>query len=667
MVITFFFITASTAKSKHQLYLKMRKVLLISLLFTSILGFSQETVEEYTLKFESAKSDSLKAAYAKKIASKYYMVDNDQCIKFARIAADYYTLLNDDENKGHALQYLGFALEQSGKNDEGLKAQQESIRLLVKAGKYKLALASYSGASYCLEKQGRFNEALKYVLESLELIDKHNLPDENKAKNLVDLGRIYRINRQEQKAIEVYNQALMISFKEGDHKTAGVILMNIGNVYTQLEDFSHALEYHKKALVETKLCDCKGRMTQVWSNIGFTQFQLTRPDSVRFAARNAEKYLVDKNDLNAKTDIHLLHGLASFAEEDYKGSLPHLEKALALAKKNQNSQKVMMVKSVLEHCYLNLEEPEKAKAVVTSALSEKDSIYSDQMAKEIAALEIEYETKLKEKELAELNKQNALKQEYIEKIKRRNNGLIALFILSLILAVLSLFLLRKSRHTSKDLQIKLVELDKLYQQKKLLLKEIHHRVKNNLQTVSSLLNLQTRATNDVEVKKAMMEGQSRLKSISLLHQKLYQHEQLTKIEMDDYIHDLSTYIIKNFNQFDKDISLKTFANGLALDLDTAIPLGLILNELITNSIKYSFEKSKQGEIEVMITKLNDDNEYELHVSNNGLGLPENLDIDSLKSMGLKLVKSLSRQIHGSFKAFTDDKAHFVINFKETIS
>jgi len=137
--------------------------------------------------------------------------------------------------------------------------------------------------------------------------------------------------------------------------------------------------------------------------------------------------------------------------------------------------------------------------------------------------------------------------------------------------------------------------------------------------------------------------------------------------MDDYINDLAQYIIKNFNNLNKKIDLKTNAESIVLDLDTAIPLGLILNELITNSIKYSFAEVDEGEIEVTIKRLNNQNDYQLKVSDNGAGLPQSLEIEKLPSMGLKLVKSLSRQIHGSFETMVDAKAHFIVKFTETIN
>ncbi len=644
--------------------LKIFFILTLTALFQ--LGKTQSTIEGLTDTLKIAKTDSARGAICRKISLKYYAKDNLKSIAYAEKSNSYFIKANDKNGQGLALQMLGFALETLGNNLEGVKTFKESIRLLEESENYNAAVVSYSGAAYCLEKEGRINEALELVIRSLEVIDEHKLPDAQKAKNLVDLGRVYRESNQLQKSIDTYNEALKISLKEEDHSTAGVLLMNIGNVYTQKEEFEKALEYHKKSLKETEQCDCSNRKSNIWSNIGFAYYYLKNGEKVIEAANNAEKALGDNTGLGVEADIELLKGMGYQLSNNHIEAIKHLEKSLTLVQANNFREKLVRVSSILGKSYAATGNSEKLEELLVTALVTKDSSYNQDMAISIAEMEIRYESELKEQKLAEADAQNLLKEKYISEVKLRNNWLILLLIVGLSLAVSSFWLLQRSRKSAKELTEKNTELATLLEQKKILLKEIHHRVKNNLQTVSSLLNLQTRSSDNPIVKKAMVEGQTRLKSISLLHQKLYQHDELTKIEMDDYINDLAQYIIKNFNLLNKHISLKTDANQIALDLDTAIPLGLILNELITNTIKHSFKDIDEGEIEVSITRLDTDKHFELKVSNNGEGLSNDIDIDKLPSMGLKLVKSLSRQIHGNFNAYIDDKANFVVQFTETI-
>ncbi len=646
--------------------MRLKILFILSLIAFLQVGKAQSTIKGLTDTLKIVKTDSARGAICRKLSLKFYANNNSKAKEYAEKANAYFIKANDKNGQGLALQMLGFILEMMGNNIEGLEAQKKSIQLLEESGNYKASVISYSGAAYCLEKEGRIDEALKLVIRSLEVIDEQKLPDAQKAKNLVDLGRVYRENNQLQKSIDTYNQALRISIKEEDHATAGILYMNIGNVYTQKEEFEKALEYFKNALIETELCECKNRISAVWSNIGFTYYHLKNAEKAIEAAKNAEKALPDNTGLGAEADVELLKGMGYQLKNDHANAIKHLEKALILVQENNFKEKLVRVSSILGQSYAATGNSEKLEELLVTAIATKDSSYNQDMAKSIAEMEIRYETELKEQKLAEADAQNLLKEKYITDIKIRNNWLIALLIVGLLLAASSFWLLQRSRKSAKELTEKNTELAALLEQKKILLKEIHHRVKNNLQTVSSLLNLQTRSSDNPIVKKAMVEGQTRLKSISLLHQKLYQHDELTKIEMDDYINDLAQYIIKNFNLLNKHISLKTDANQIALDLDTAIPLGLILNELITNTIKHSFKYIEKGEIEVSITRLDADKHFELKVSNNGEGLSNEIDIDKLPSMGLKLVKSLSRQIHGSFDTFMDERANFVVLFTETI-
>lgn len=646
--------------------MRLKIFFILSLIALFQLSGAQSTVEGLTDTLRIAKTDSARGEICRKLSLKFYAKDNSKAKEYAEKSNAFFIKANNKNGQGLALQILGFILEMMGNNIEGLEVQKKSIRLLEESGNYKASVISYSGAAYCLEKEGRIDEALKLVIRSLEVIDEHKLPDAQKAKNLVDLGRVYRESNQLQKSIDTYNEALKISIKEEDHATAGVLLMNIGNVYTQKEEFEKAIEYHKKSLKENEQCDCSNRKSNIWSNIGFAYYHLKNGEKVIEAANNAEKTLADNVGLGALADVELLKGMGYQLKDEHEEAIKHLEKALSLVQENNFKEKLVRVSSILGQSYAATGNSKRLEELLITAIATKDSSYNQDMAKSIAEMEIRYESELKEQKLAEADAQNLLKEKYISEVKLRNNWLIVLLILGLSLAASSFWLQQRSRKSAKELTEKNTELATLLEQKKILLKEIHHRVKNNLQTVSSLLNLQTRSSDSPIVKKAMIEGQTRLKSISLLHQKQYQHDELTKIEMDNYIFDLAQYIIKNFNLLNKHISLKTSANNIALDLDTAIPLGLILNELITNTIKHSFKDIEEGEIEVSIKRLDKDKHFELKVSNNGVGLPNDIDIETLPSMGLKLVKSLSRQIHGSFNAFVDVKANFVVQFTETI-
>ena len=212
------------------------------------------------------------------------------------------------------------------------------------------------------------------------------------------------------------------------------------------------------------------------------------------------------------------------------------------------------------------------------------------------------------------------------------------------------------------------EIKRSLKEKETLLKEIHHRVKNNLTVISSLLNLQSRYIKDKDDLMMFKESQSRAKSMALIHQKLYATTDLKRIDFGDYI---STLAHEMFNTYVSDsgkIELDLNVEDVMLDIDTAIPLGLILNELLTNSLKYAFPAStidstyKKGHIRVGLVKNN--NVYTLSVEDDGIGFPEDIDLENTNSLGLRLINTLTEQIKGKIYLKSGDGTSFKIEFKD---
>ena len=200
-------------------------------------------------------------------------------------------------------------------------------------------------------------------------------------------------------------------------------------------------------------------------------------------------------------------------------------------------------------------------------------------------------------------------------------------------------------------------------EKETLLREIHHRVKNNLQIISSLLNIQSDNVTDPTVLSSIKEGQSRVQAMSLIHQNLYQSEHLSNVDIENYLKELVVYLSEMFAGQNKDIEIVVDANKIEFDIDTAIPLGLIVNELVSNAYKYAFDNQQKGKVQIGIKAIND-TDYELNVKDDGKGLPDDFDPTKSKSLGLKLVKILSKQLRGKFKSSSSNGAVFVVTFKD---
>jgi PAS domain S-box-containing protein len=206
------------------------------------------------------------------------------------------------------------------------------------------------------------------------------------------------------------------------------------------------------------------------------------------------------------------------------------------------------------------------------------------------------------------------------------------------------------------------ELKNSLNEKNVLIKEIHHRVKNNLMIISSLLNLQSEYVKDKEDLELFRESQTRAKSMALIHERLYKSEDLKTIDFANYIRFLVKDLLTTYKKEKNKVDLKLDLENINLDINTAIPLGLIVNELVSNSMKHAFPDDINGTIQIIL-KLKDD-KYILAVADNGVGVPEKLDFRNTDSLGLQLVTSLTKQIGGKIELNKVNGSEFKITFTE---
>jgi PAS domain S-box-containing protein len=199
-------------------------------------------------------------------------------------------------------------------------------------------------------------------------------------------------------------------------------------------------------------------------------------------------------------------------------------------------------------------------------------------------------------------------------------------------------------------------------EKEVLLKEIHHRVKNNLQVISSLMNLQANQLRDKEIVEAFRDSQARVKAMSLVHERLYQSSDLAQIDFAGYVRDVTNHLLRSYQNGRHPVRLKVDVEPVSLNIDTAIPCALIINELVSNSLKYAFPNGQSGEIQVSMNHT-DTNDLNLRISDNGVGFPETLFWRNSDSLGLQLVRNLTDQLNGSIKCHLQQGAQFDIRFR----
>ena len=199
-------------------------------------------------------------------------------------------------------------------------------------------------------------------------------------------------------------------------------------------------------------------------------------------------------------------------------------------------------------------------------------------------------------------------------------------------------------------------------EKEVLLREIHHRVKNNMQVISSLLNLQSRNIEDPRLRKMFLESQSRVRAMALIHEVLYGSDDLSRIDLEDYISKLANNLFRMYGADTSRIRLEVAAEGVTLAIDDTVPCGLVISELLSNSLKYAFPDGRSGEIGIHAV-MTDDDRIMLTVRDNGVGIPDDVDIRNTESMGMGLVTGLvENQLGGRLELDRSDGTGFTIVF-----
>ena len=210
------------------------------------------------------------------------------------------------------------------------------------------------------------------------------------------------------------------------------------------------------------------------------------------------------------------------------------------------------------------------------------------------------------------------------------------------------------RITEEQLQVSLNE-------KEVLLKEIHHRVKNNLQVITSMLKLQSSQVDDPAVQIALQDSQNRVQSMALIHEKLYQSADLGVIDFAGYLESLANFLLRSYNPGEKQVCLRVEVQPVGLGIDAAVPCGLIVNELVSNALKHAFPNGNGGEVTIQLSS-QENGQVELSIADNGVGLPENVDLENTPSLGLQLVNALVGQLEGSLELRRDQGTQYTLRF-----
>jgi two-component sensor histidine kinase len=444
---------------------------------------------------------------------------------------------------------------------------------------------------------------------------------------------------------KIANKNLATYFKAMSH-------LLIGETYIEKKNYNLAKHYLSLAFNNKEYILDSHAEAELSCTIGDVHYHQNQNDSaIYYFSKSAQLHKKNKSLINLRL-AYLGLGKTYFQMKKYNSAKLYLLKAGNTEILDVDIKILSEVSELLSKIYSMENDYKRAYKYHQIFKEASDELFNNEKIKNITRLELEYDLINKQREFEHIRKQEAIT--FNAKLKQNRmsrNFAAAGFLLSLLIAIFAY----------RNYKIK----QKANNEKETLLREIHHRVKNNLQIISSMLSLQSNYIIDKNVLNAINESQGRVKSMALIHQMLYQNDKFSSIDIKEYIVQLCNAISSTFTLNGKKVNINYDIDNIMMDIDTAVPLGLIINELVTNSFKYAFKNKNDGMIVVSFKKEQTGN-YCLKIADNGIGFNKDKLLGNKKSFGLSMVNILTRQLKGEIKQENKKGTTHIIQFSEVL-
>nr|MBI1229478.1 tetratricopeptide repeat protein [Cytophagales bacterium] len=503
------------------------------------------------------------------------------------------------------LTNLGYVYERRGELSKAFEYASKTLELGEKYGDLKAVAMAYSDMSNLFWKQGRFNKGVEFGLKSIAIFEERGLNDLDFDFTLHIIGNnLMDLHRYEQ-ALTYFERSARMGEKYGFYNNLSDTYIALTSLYCQMGKFETAEKSGQEALYYATLLE---------------------------------------NDFMIVRSLLSLGKLKNL-ERDFNSALDYLDQSLTIASDDFGDTYYLgLIYEELSKAYEGSGNTRKSLMAYKKYHELTQQVFNAEADQRIAQLQTDMEVTQKESTIslqtAKLDKQAAVQ--------------VFILVLTSLMIVFLVFLyrifLRSQRYS--------LLLERRNMEKEFLLKEIHHRVNNNLQTISSLLSLQTGDIDNQELQDIMTEIQHRLQSMGMIHRNLYQGENCKALEMKTYFLNLGGYIIDSFNASDR-ISLECTMDQLHLDVDRAIPIGLIVNELMSNALKYAFPNNRKGRITLSLSEKK--GQLFLRVTDDGIGYDTASGIKGT-GFGSQLIHLLTQQLEGRMTLIVDKGTEVYFEF-----
>lgn len=545
-------------------------------------------------------------------------------------------LLGTDDRKAKEYAYKGQEISQK-LNNPGLESWAKNL----------------IGLAY--DYLGVPDSALLFYHGSIDI--KRRLNDiDGLGATTMNIGVLYYYQDDYEKAIDYYNKALLLYKQVNNEKRIAGVLNNLGTIYREQKKYNEAIDvFNQSYALKVKNNDSTG-MSNALGNLGIVYQHMGQYNK-------AEELMLRSLDLDIRSDnkynqLSSYVGLADLKllQNKYAEAKQHLDKAIDLGKGLDAAHYLDDAYKVYTRLDSMTGDYRSAFRHIQLQYEYSNKVTQDERQKQLDRIETVYRTKEKEKEIDLLNANAQIKNLQLQKQKKQLLTFIG--ISALLLASLVLFIIgfRSIRRAKKQLQDKNEIIHHSLAEKEMLLKEIHHRVKNNLQVISSLLSVQSRYINDEKALETIHESMERVNAISILHQEIYRNEVLRSVNAKNYFENLAKGLQQTFDP-GKKVALHLQLDDIMTDVDQLIPLGLIVNELLTNAYKYGIHSAEPA---IWFTLQRDGKKMRINIRDNGKGFGEKIPGTADNSLGYKLINMFTAKLKGNLTVKNNNGADAVI-------
>jgi two-component sensor histidine kinase/tetratricopeptide (TPR) repeat protein len=572
-------------------------------------------------------------------------------------------LIKSLNNTGYLNHYLG-------KVEAAKTYHVKALQYAEQIGDLSSKSEVYNHLGYIAKGEGDISKALEYYGKSVRIEESLNkLDDLNYTYN--NIGVIHFNMGDEEKALYYFNKGYKIQESLKDSLAMAHSLINFGSIYLKQKKYKEAEQNLKKSVAIMTILNENSGLAIAQNYLGNVLLNMNKLDSALYYCRKSlaiQEKLKEKRGLaNVQKNIANIY----LKKNDFKLARFYAKRSFADASSINNLEILKEVTFILYSISKKEGKLGEALRHYESYNQYKEQIVNEENKKKTYQLHLQYEydkksisdsinfAQKKQKDLLEFRNKEKLQKLENENLERKNFFQIIMLVLFLVLLIASILFTQFYVKKFKEKNSLSLQLNESLKERDLLNKEIHHRVKNNLQIISSLLNMQKMDQTDESVKDILQQSQNRIQSMALIHEKLYQSGNLKDVKLDEYLNTLMEYFAFNYDFKVKNVAYEIDIPSLQINTDQLIPLGLIANEIILNSLKYAFGENVDNQLG--IKGVVEDSFLNLTFFDNGNGLPDDWAERSKKSLGTTLIKGLTRQLKGKIEFISEHGTKIKIN------